>query len=333
MSFENFLNEVAEDDCKQIDEEIKRRGLPVIIFGAGEMAKWVTENLSGRGINVDGYAVDAEYFKPDKKFLDRPVYNFAELRAQAERYVFVLGMEDEMQGGSRAVNFLRDEQIVSYPLPINLKGSCEKIGAEFIADNRDAFARTYDLLADELSRQTMINFLKLKLTADWTLNLDVFKPAPYFNALTEKFSRGSFVDCGAYCGDTIARFVKWSGGRYEKIFAFEPDAANFTALENFVRAEGYRDVSLFNCGVWHEKSTIYFERQIERTRVDESGTVAIHTEKLDDVLSGENVSLIKMEIQGSELNALRGATEILKNQKPALTIMMFHKATDLITIP
>ncbi len=40
-----------------------------------------------------------------------------------------------------------------------------------------------------------------------------------------------------------------------------------------------------------------------------------------------------MEIQGSELNALRGATEILKNQKPALTIMMFHCEDNLITIP
>lgn len=40
-----------------------------------------------------------------------------------------------------------------------------------------------------------------------------------------------------------------------------------------------------------------------------------------------------MDIEGSELNALRGATETIKRDRPTLTICVYHKAEDLITIP
>ena len=200
MDFEKFLDEsnTLIDDHKSVAEQIKSHGLPVIVFGAGEMAKWVTNHWNKFGIEVEGYAVDAEFFKPNQTLLNRPIYNFAELSTQYDKYVFVLGMEDEMQGGHRAFDFLRNKKITCYPLPTNLDGSNEKISLDFIKTNHAKFQETFNILADELSRQTMMSFLKLKLTGDWTLNLNVFRPSPYFNELTEPARGGGYVDCGAW---------------------------------------------------------------------------------------------------------------------------------------
>ena len=335
MEFEKILDElnILNDNHKSVAEQIKSHGLPVIVFGAGEMAKWVTRHWNNYGIEIEGYAVDAEFFKPNQQILNRPIYNFAELSTQAEKFVFVLGMEDEMQGGHRAFDFLNDENIISYPLPINLDGSNEKISLDFIKNTHDKFKSTFNMLEDELSRQTMMSFLKLKLTGDWTFNLNVFRPSPYFNELTEPAKGGGYVDCGAYCGDTVERFIKWSGGKYKKIFAIEADPKNFIALKNFVHDKGYKNITLFNCGVWNEKGVINFESQIERTQVSESGKVEVPTEKLDDLLGNESINFIKLEIQFSELNGLKGAEKILKNQAPILSVSIFHKAEDLISIP
>ena len=52
--------------------------------------------------------------------------------------------------------------------------------------------------------------------------------------------RGGYVDCGAYDGDTVEKFIDWSGGNYSKIFAVEADPVNFAALEKFISEKNYK---------------------------------------------------------------------------------------------
>jgi len=57
---------------------------------------------------------------------------------------------------------------------------------------------------------------------------------------------------------------------------------------------------------------------------------------IDSVLaSGEipRLDFIKMDIEGSELAALTGASEALRKWKPRLAISLYHRAQDLFEIP
>ena len=238
-----------------------------------------------------------------------------------------------MLGGNKAYNFLRNEKVICYPLPINLQGSSQEINIEYIEKYQEKFEETFELLEDDLSRQTIAAYLKLKVSENPAYNWEVYCPSPYFNELTESFSHGIFVDCGAYCGDTIERFVNWSHGDYQKILAIEADPDNFDRLKNFINDKDYKNIELLNCGVWSEKGSITFNKQIERTRASKEGNLIIPTDMLNNIIGEQSVDLIKIEIQGSELQALKGAISIMKNQIPCLTMMIFHKAEDLITIP
>ena len=92
-------------------ENIKSYNLPIIVFGAGKFAKTVSDKLHSLNLTVAGYAVDPEYYHPCVTFMNLPVYNFEELRYQAEKYVFVLGTFRNL---SRSCEFVEDKELIRY---------------------------------------------------------------------------------------------------------------------------------------------------------------------------------------------------------------------------
>lgn len=148
------------------------------------------------------------------------------------------------------------------------------------------------------------------------------------------YAGGGFVDCGAYDGDTVEGFINFASGNYKKIFAIEPDPSNFEKLKEFVNRNSYKNIECFNCGVWNEKGTLYFNEASGTTsRISENGSMALKLDTIDDIVGDEKISLIKMDIEGAELNALKGAVKTLKYSRPVLAISVYHRQEDLITIP
>lgn len=97
MKFKDVISEIeSQKDYRKLQcAKIKSHGLPVIIFGAAEMAKLITAELKNFGVEVAGYAVTEEYYKPGKNYLGKPLYNYSELRQRPKDYVFIIGIADE----------------------------------------------------------------------------------------------------------------------------------------------------------------------------------------------------------------------------------------------
>jgi FkbM family methyltransferase len=143
-----------------------------------------------------------------------------------------------------------------------------------------------------------------------------------------------FVDCGVFCGESTWDFInrcEKQGGTYSKIFGFEPDPVNYLrAVDNLAR---FRGVKIFNAGVGNHDGMEKFVTCESRSRVGEAGTEEVRIVTLDKALEGERVTFIKMDIEGSELDALRGAEKIIRAQKPKLAICVYHKFEDNWAIP
>lgn len=174
-------------------------------------------------------------------------------------------------------------------------------------------------------------------------NIFAFKPPhffgpPYFDVFSAS-RKETFIDCGAFDGDTIWDFAGWSLGNYRKIFAFEADKNNYEKCK--INVSKLQDVSLYNLGVWDCEQTLSFhENGNFSSNIPENqqksatdNTIKIKTCALDEILKGEEISFIKMDIEGAELKALQGAAKIISEQKPKLAICVYHKPEDMWEIP
>lgn len=100
---------------------------------------------------------------------------------------------------------------------------------KFFDDNKDRFKKNLSLLYDEESKKIYAQCIKYRCTHDYHDRPNYNRKNQYFPLEIIDFSRKrnlTFVDCGAYNGDTVRKFKRVARGKYNKIIAFEPDHDN-----------------------------------------------------------------------------------------------------------
>lgn len=193
-------------------------------------------------------------------------------------------------------------------------------------------------LADQESRDIIHNRCKTFLTGDLTyIDRNVINRHTYFSQEFYSISNDEILfDCGAFTGDTIEDFVTFTNKKYKKIVAFEPDEKNVKRLNAFInnkienvvviqKATGDKNgkVSFLNKGNM-------FSNTVDVK--DSSDELSVDIVRLDNYID-YHPTLIKMDIEGSELDSLIGATQIIKTQKPKLAICIYHMPFDFYEIP
>ena len=149
----------------------------------------------------------------------------------------------------------------------------------------------------------------------------------------------TFVDAGANMG-LYSIFAARHVGPAGKVLAIEPSGREFEILQNNVALNALANIRLIR----HALSDRAAEVELSVAPLGKSGhntlgafaydTPLDHRERvqgvpLDDLTSSEGlarVDVIKMDIEGGEMAALRGAEETLKRFKPALLIELSDRA-------
>lgn len=141
-----------------------------------------------------------------------------------------------------------------------------------------------------------------------------------------------FVDCGAYIGDTLLAFAQETGD-FKKAYLFEPDTSVRSVLEKNVKK--YKDkFCVIEAGAYSHKAILRFcETGMGLGTIVDNGDNVVSVETIDEVVGNDKVTFIKMDIEGSELEALKGAENTIKRDKPKLAICIYHKDEDFYMIP
>lgn len=168
----------------------------------------------------------------------------------------------------------------------------------------------------------------------------------YFD-FPELFPKGTaFVDGGSYNCDDSFYFANWCGGEYSTIFIFEPDPINFERCRQRVFDEKLRGAVCYEAGLSEKEGSAGFvsfssygshfasENTIygNDMKRDASEITTVKTVAIDEVVKGQTVGFIKMDIEGFEYGALRGASRTICRDKPFLAISVYHVAGDLPAI-
>ena len=145
-----------------------------------------------------------------------------------------------------------------------------------------------------------------------------------------------FVDVGGYIGDTVQVFLdmaKKAGARFKKIVVFEPDEANCRLIRKYFGKR--KDVVLVEKGLSDREKTLFFAGTGPFVKVvddPEESTFNVPVIDLDSVPEGQDATWIKMDIEGSEMDALKGAEKLIRRSHPKLTISIYHSDEDMLRI-
>ena len=75
------------------------------------------------------------------------------------------------------------------------------------------------------------------------------------------------------------------------------------------------------------------QRGDTESNISENGNITVEVDAIDNMVGDCPISLIKMDVEGAELNALKGAIKTMEKFKPVLALSAYHRKEDLITIP
>ena len=202
---------------------------------------------------------------------------------------------------------------------------------------KDRIRAAVQLWSDDYSREEFVAQIEFRTS----INLDVIKRSAsgkhYFPP--ELFSLGNdevFVDCGAFDGDTIEDFVQETGGRFQRIIAFEPDTVTFPRLQQRIQQFGseIRDkIQLNQAAVGRKPGTISFEPTGTVLSTVGCGSSVVRVAELDSELASLNPTFIKFDIEGFEPEALMGASQVLSRMRPILAVSAYHQQSHLWSIP
>lgn len=209
----------------------------------------------------------------------------------------------------------------------------EDVGPDVLEANRENLKRAFESLSDYQSKAVFRNMVESRYTKNIDLLGRTCQKKQYFPE--DIFTLGAeevFVDGGAFDGDTICQFLEETGGKFRRIYAFEPDMENYRKLKENCRDER---IVHYNGGLWNETAELSFSaNKGGSSKVEAEGGNRIQAYKFDDLDSlDENITFIKMDIEGAELNALYGMEQTIKRCKPKLAICIYHKFEDLWELP
>lgn len=204
---------------------------------------------------------------------------------------------------------------------------------EDLVDNRERYIALRSRFADEMSMQVLDAILGYRLTLDPEVLVPVIEWDLYApNNLIDYRDDEVYVDGGSYDGDTIRLFLKRVGGKFSRVIAFEPDHGTYVRLKANFSEEP--KVETMNAGLHRRAGVLRFDNAGTRGSIfTEMGNFEIPVVGLDEILTGDRVTLIKMNIEGSELEALRGAYASIKQWAPKLAISVYHNPFDLWQLP
>ncbi len=318
-------------------ELLQNTTLPVVIYGMGDGADKLFACCEAFSVPVADVFASDEYVR-GHEFHGYRVLRYDEVCQKYNEFIILLAFaafEDGLM--EKITGYARKHQLYAPDLP--LFGG-EILTPSWLRDHADDIRKAYELLADDVSRKTFESVLRYKMGGDILILRSCETPREDVFSDIFSFSQDeTYLDLGAYNGDTVEEFCQLTGGNYRKIIAVEPDRKNYQKLTQ--RVEELHNVECVNVGVWDESGTLSFSGGGGRAScltpdtsvvAETSKRYCVSVDTVDNIVGDGDVTYIKMDVEGVEREALLGARNTLCRCKPKLAVSAYHRTDDFVKL-
>jgi len=331
----------AQDDARRL-----LGNAPLVLFGAGGLGHSILRNLRTLGLEVfaladnnpdrwnttlEGVRVQSpqevvDAFRDNGVFVIT-VWNASRRRNHADIHAQLRGL-----GCRNVISFAQLFRI--YPDVFLPYFAIDRV--EHALNAAAAIETVYDWLADDESRRIYRRQIEWRITADYD---DLPAPAVgphYFPKDVYRLREDeTFVDCGAFDGDTVRPFVALTHGVFTHYWALEPDPQNYAKLTSLVQslpAHIAPRISCLTIAASDRRGTEFFNSNGSASAgFSETGDLAIETAPLDELVDA--CTILKLDVEGAEPRVLNGAQRLIRECSPVLAISAYHAQDHLWELP
>lgn len=329
--YDSFLRE--ENEFSKFVDRYRDSNKKIFLFGAGLCGNIYVELFARYRIPLAG-VVDS--FKDTIKGM--PVLRMEQVAKEYDlaECIFVisapksqkqiLGILSQYVGASQIYSFA----ITRYTFPHNELALAKK----HLMEHKEQYSEVYNLLADDQSRYVMEKVLRGRMSARYSDFEDARTEEFYYPS--DLFTFGDdevMVELGSNDGETLQEFIECCPN-FKRAYCFEADKVCIGQLNKLTKSYGDR-IKIIPKIAWDQHETLEFACN------NGDGSSKVTTQGIGDLLETalvdeevtEKISYMKMDIEGSEMRALRGAKRQIQQNKPRLAVSVYHRNEDIVDIP
>ena len=311
-------------------DRLKAEKRPIFIYGMGDGALKIMSVFRERDIAVSGIFASDDFVR-GHSFEGFRVHKLSEIEEMVDDFVVVLAFAAGYQDIVDKIHALAAKPPLYVPdVPVAGGGL---FTYEYCIQNAEKIQLVYDSLADDYSRKVYANIINFKISGKIEyLSAVTSSKADIYHKIIKPTHAEVYVDLGAYNGDTIRELLEFTNGTYHSIYALEPDKKNFKKLAKFV--DGMKHVYAYNAAAWCTDTSLPFAAKAGRqSAINASSDNFVAARSVDSILENKYATIIKMDVEGFEREAIWGASQTISHYSPKLMVALYHRNEDIFEIP
>lgn len=328
-------------ECLQMQTKIDEGAL-TWIYGSGTFAIRVAEILDGLGWKIEGF-IDhipkSDFSIKGKNYaVEKP--SEVKLNSSSQVILGVSNLHGDLISITKNISSVEPNVNIITPVELSIFLRSKDIllenywmGAsrEFYERHSQEIANFRSLLEDLESKELFDKILKYRI--DGLLN-DLWLPDPLGEQYLPKGLETPPVnlralDLGACQGENLEAFLE-SGRFFEFGIFLEPDLVNFDLLVKKIADLELHNILVWPLASWSNTEMLSFSSAKDTSaNLNSAGLEKVQAIRLDSALPTTSINYIKMDIEGAEMETLRGARNLISKQCPHLAISVYHKPEDM----
>lgn len=299
---------------------------PIAIYGTGNGADKIIAKLESDGswCKVKGIFASSGFVR-DRYFHGIKVESYDSVKERLGDMIILVCFGSSLPEVLEFIEKISNENELYAP-QVPVYGT-DIFDLGFYEDHKSLIDEARDLMADDLSRLTFDNTVKYYLSGDirYLKECECLPKDEY--SLTRIRDGSTYLDLGAYNGDTVKEYRSIFPG-IKDVIAVEPDIKNFKKL-----SENITDAKLINALISDTSGITHINLGKGRGVHEQNKGTEIMSYTVDGIINGGAVHLIKYDVEGNEHKALEGSVNTIRENKPVLHVACYHRSEDIFDLP
>ncbi len=311
-------------------EKLSQEKRPIFMYGMGNGALKIMSVMSRKKIHLEGIFASDDFVR-GHSFEGYRVQKLSEIEEKYDDFVIVLAFAVNYREMIDRVYELAEKYTLYVPdVPVVGGGL---FTYEYCEENADKIEEVYNSLSDDLSRRVYSDIINFRISGDIRHLTDITTPREeIYKNIIKPSNAETYVDLGAYNGDTIREFLEFTKGRFKKIYAFEPDRKNFKKLNKYT--ENIKNIETINAVAWAIDTELPFSSKSGRqSALSPLADTMVQALSVDSVLDKKPATIIKMDVEGFEREAIWGASYTISHYTPKMMVAIYHRNEDIFELP